>query len=335
MASLYFLSFRDVSSTSTGVTAGEVYVRDVDPTINWTTEVIAGGDWVAWDQVPNLFRGKRVCFVVHGFNVTLPAGVQSCGPLAQSFEDLGAFALNMTGADIVVPVLWPGDGFITWSYLTAYGHAQDSGKRFADFLASSAFNGSEVSFISHSLGAMIVLETVSQALATYGAPRAPFVTAILMAAAVDDTALDDPAYAAVTGANGLKRIIVLSSMTDQVLKVWFALGDTVEGALWWNYDADARALGRYGPAFTTGSTAQPLTEWYSVNGSQDHGDYLPVGGAPPLQGWTSKPEAVGLFCRDAFNRSPFAEPPLLAWATDNTVSAVLAPPFQQPFESGV
>ena len=67
----------------------------------------------------------------------------------------------MTGADLVIPVLWPGDGFIGWSYLTATQHSKATGARFATFLASAAFTAAEVSFISHSLGARVVLETVS------------------------------------------------------------------------------------------------------------------------------------------------------------------------------
>ena len=42
-------------------------------------------NWIA-----NLFRNKRVCFVVHGFNVSVDHGVKGAGPAAQEFEALAA-----------------------------------------------------------------------------------------------------------------------------------------------------------------------------------------------------------------------------------------------------
>jgi hypothetical protein len=320
MGELYYLSFRDVTSLSTGVTAGEVYRQTgVDGQTDWSGAALNGGEWVPWADVAKVFQGKRVCFIVHGFNVTGAAAVQSCGPPAQAFEDLGALALDLTGADIVVPVLWPGDGFIAWSYFTAFAHCKTTGARFTDFLRSSAFDAASVSFISHSLGARVVLETISQTLAASpGGPRVPFDTAVLMAAAVDDNALDSQDFAPVAGNGGLRRIVVLSSMTDNVLEFAFPLGDDAEGLLFVGYAPDARALGRYGPAFAVGSQAAGKTEWYAISGAQDHGDYLPKGGPPPLQGWSAKPEAVGYFCQDVFNEQAFGQPQLNGWATDNT-----------------
>jgi hypothetical protein len=319
MGALYYLSFRDVANPGTGVTAGEAYRLEVDAGADWTALTLTGGEWVPWDQVSGVFAGKRVCFVVHGFNVPLVAGVRSLGPPAAAFEALAGPPLAMPGADLVVPVVWPGDGFILWSYFTAFAHAATVGARFSDFLRSSAFSAASVSFISHSLGARVVLETVRQTLAASGgAPRVPFETAVLMAAAVDDDALDTPAFAPVAGPGGLRRIVVLSSMTDTVLSGDFPLGDVVDGVLFAGYAADARAMGRFGPAFQDGAPAAAKTEWYAIAGQQDHGDYLPAGGAPPTQGWTDKPQTVGLFCRDVIDAARFAEPRLQGWAQDNT-----------------
>lgn len=319
MAQLYFLSFRDISSASTAVTAGEVYRKDVDVNTDWSALSIGGADWVPWDDVSKVFRGKRICFVLHGFNVDLQNGQKSCGPMAQRLSDIANAALAATGADMAVPVLWPGDGFIGWSYITAFGHAESTGLRFSDFLASSSFMAAEVSFISHSLGARVVLETVSKCIARFGG-RIIFNTAILMAPAVDEAAFDDSKFLPVSGPGGLKRIVVLSSVQDMVLRYWFAIGDAVERALWWNYKSGSRALGRFGPRFADASPARTVTESYAIAPGldQDHGDYLPAGGAPPAQGWQDKPAWVELFCRDVLDTAPFAQPDLRRWAADRT-----------------
>lgn len=314
MGQIYYLSFRDIGSDSTGVTAGEIYRRPVDPKTDWTPEQLTGADWVPWDEVAGVFRRKRVCFIVHGFNVPLDHGVKTGGPAAQEYEALGELAVRMTGADMVVPVLWPGDGFIAWSYFTAFTHCKTTGARFADFLLSRAFSPDEVSFVSHSLGARVVLEGVSQAVQRVTPPQAlQFGLAIMAAAAVDDNVLDTGAYQA--GLAALPRVVVLSSMDDTVLDRWFVLGDAIEGALWDDYrDAgggDGRALGRFGPTFVDGSTVRGKTEWYEITDGQDHGDYLPEAYGDPspppyVNGWSDKRERVARFCDGIVANKPLS-----------------------------
>jgi hypothetical protein len=320
MGKLYYLAFRDIASSSTGVTSGELYALDqAGPALTWPQARLTGADWVPWAQVPDVFRNQRVCFVIHGFNTNVDHGVKAGGPMSQEYEGLGPLGLAMSGADIVVTVLWPGDGLIGWSWFTALAHTKTVGARFADFLTSSAFTGSEVSFISHSLGARVVLETVAQT--SRRTSRIRFDTAVLTAAAVDDTALDDERLAA--GSAALRRIVILSSVADGVLKVFFTAGAAVESALWNDYDTDLRALGRYGPAFKADSASPAKTEWYDILSSegQDHGDYLPMGWAPPPppppNGWSSKRQKVARFCCDVFDSTPFL-PGLANWATDKT-----------------
>ena len=163
MADIYYLSLRDIASSSIGVTTAEVYhLPNVNPGTSWPAVKLSGANWVSWDQVPELFRNKRVCFLVHGFNANVDHGVKGGGPAAQEFEAFGVFAMRMTGADMVVPVLWPGDGFIVTSWFTANGNVASAGARFAEFLTSRAFQASEVSFLTHSLGARLILETMRQ-----------------------------------------------------------------------------------------------------------------------------------------------------------------------------
>lgn len=318
MDKLYYLAFRDIASSSTGVTAGELYALDpVTPATAWPPVQLTGASWTPWSQVAEVFRGKRVCFVIHGFNFNVDHGVKAGGPMSQEYEGLGPLGLAMSGADLVVTVLWPGDGLIGWSWFTALQHSRTVGARFADFLTSPAFTGSEVSFISHSLGARVVLETVAQTCKRTSKIR--FDTAVLTAAAVDDTALDDAELAA--GSAALRRIVILSSLEDGVLKVFFTAGAAVECALWRDYDTDTRALGRYGPAFKPDSSNPAKTEWYEILSSegQDHGDYLPRGWTPPPppNGWSDKRRKVAEFCRDVFDATPFL-PDLANWATDKT-----------------
>jgi Alpha/beta hydrolase of unknown function (DUF900) len=313
---LYFLSFRDVATSSIGVLPAELYALDVDDHTDWQNVELTGANWVPWASVADVFRNKRVLFVVHGFNVSCMNGIRSCGPAAQQYEALGDLGLAVTAADIVVPVLWPGDGLIGWSWFNAYGSSDKTGANFAAFLASSAFTASSVSFVSHSLGARVVMETIVNA-KKKGA-RVAFDTAILTAAAIGDNMLDDKTYAAASAA--LKRIVVLSSMNDKVLKVYFTIGSAAEQALWSNYDDTTRALGRYGPAFAAKSANPAKTEWYEIVGvSQDHGDYLPEGGEPPAGVWPDKQKDVGWFCKDTLDGHAYTAPtPPPGWGRDHT-----------------
>ncbi len=319
MSDLFYLSLRDIATSSTGVTAAHVYrLADVDRNTAWPQARLTGADWVPWDQVGEVFRGKRVCFVIHGFNVNVDHGVKGGGPAAQEFEALGYLAMKITAADLVVPVLWPGDGFIVTSWFKAIDHATTTGGRFAEFLVSSAFQAADVSFVTHSLGARAMLETVRQTIARQ--PDFPFDTAVTMAAAVADNTLDNPRYAGAVAA--LRRIVVLSSTKDSILSGVFVPGDLIENALWWGYGGNGRALGRFGPAFKAASPFPGKTEWYAIRPEKDqgHGDYLPAGwdaGAEFANGWSDKRIAVGGFVETLIDSHP-PDAGSQDWATDNT-----------------
>lgn len=106
-------------------------------------------------------------------------------------------------------------------------------KYFAQLIASSATQMARVSFVTHSMGARVVLETVQQTLiaAKKSGRRTPrFDTAILTAAATSDEVLDDPDYADAVAA--IERFVIVSSRADTVLSGAFPLGDAVEQFLW-------------------------------------------------------------------------------------------------------
>jgi hypothetical protein len=318
MTDLYYLAFRDIFSNGLGVTSGEIYVqRNVTPATAWPQVSPQDMKWVPWAQVPDLFRSKRVCFLVPGFNVPSSHAIWCEGPAAQEYEALGSLNLKTAGADIFVVVMWPGDGLFGWSWFNAIDSSKDTAARFSEFLISSAFTASDVSFITHSLGARVVLETVERA-----APRAraTFSTAVFLAAAVHDDALDDNEYAASSARFG--RIVLVSSMHDVVLEAAFGLGGFAERGMWLPLEGLSRALGRYGPKFKADSKFPAKTEWYEITGvEQGHGDYLPDGSARsgPPYGWSAKVQDVGVFCRDLFDAQPFL-PALAKWAVDHTAS---------------
>ena len=77
MADLYYLSFRDVSApASLAVTAAELFrLPNVSSVLDWRTATLTGQNWVSWGQVAQVFHGKRVCFLLPGFNTPFEAGM--------------------------------------------------------------------------------------------------------------------------------------------------------------------------------------------------------------------------------------------------------------------
>jgi len=309
MPGLYFLSLRDVNSDGIGVTSAEIYeLPDIQPATSWPALSRSDLKWVSWEDVKYVFHGKRVCFIVHGFNVNVDHGMKAGGPMAQEFENEGIFsALDISSADIVVTVLWPGDGFIVTSWFSAVTNTRDAGRKFSDLLISSAFGATSVSFVTHSLGARLVLETIMRTVDRVGA--FPIEDAIFTAAAIADKTLDDERYASAVAA--LKRIIILSSPKDDVLSSWFVAGDQIENFLWGNYRGNGRAMGLQGPRFRENSKARKKTFWYEINARQKHlhGDYMPHGwerNTVPQNGWSEKREGVATFVENILDDVPLS-----------------------------
>src|SRR5450432_3272398 len=236
------LSFRDMSVPQRGaVTSAAMF--DVDP-------VDAGLRWIpppalklaAWADVERAVRGKHVCFLVHGFNVDRDSGYTELGSFGQELAADGALIgvpkpagplnLHAAGIDVVIPVLWVGDWFSPINYPFVLPDIRLTGKYFADLIASSATQMSRISFVSHSMGARVVLETVQSSVAAAaraGSRRPVFDTLILTAAAVSDEVLDDPDYA--DAVDAVRRFVVVSSRADQVLSGAFPAGNLVEQLL--------------------------------------------------------------------------------------------------------
>lgn len=338
---MYVLAFRDMTQKARGaVTAASLYeVKNVGPSYAWNP--VRPLDIVAADvgKFSQDVAGAHVGFIVHGYNVDRNRGFAGGGAMAQEFEGQGPLAtlpsahllnLLIPSVDVFIPVLWPGDWFrqLPINYPLVLKGARAVGRNFAQFLGSSRSTMRRVSFFSHSYGARVVLETMQNVRAPQGLvgmarnPPVPFDTAILTAAAASETVLDSPFYAA--GLDALRRIVVVSAATDEVLTTWFPIGNAVEKALWKNDPGPNVALGRDGPVLTANSPARRKTEWFVVTDAaapgatilQKHGDYMPEPDepVPPLpNGWTAKRERIATLTQAVFNGStvPWAARPLI------------------------
>src|ERR1700675_9614 len=135
--------------------------RSAGGAVNTNPQLYDGlGDATGWTLIPpaqlqKTFAGKSVLFAVHGFNVNQSQGVVSFGLLDKY--------LSLAAPDLFVGVLWPGDSVIPIiDYPFEGSVAIDCGARLADFCNDVCSSAQAVSFVSHSLGARLVLETVSQ-----------------------------------------------------------------------------------------------------------------------------------------------------------------------------
>jgi hypothetical protein len=202
-----------------------------------------------------------------------------------------ASLLQLPQSSAFVGLLWPGDS--VWAHGLDYPEealvANQAGILAAEFINANFRQAASISFASHSLGARVVLSTISHL-------SLPVRRLLLMAPAIDDNCL---ATEFQTTAANVGAISVLSSMKDEVLAAAFPLGNLfagiiAEGHPWWR-----AALGHCGPASPWPSNFQAPFElpddWNFGHGSYLHMDYpepspltLPVNvppqGSPPLPG---------------------------------------------------
>lgn len=242
-------------------------------------------------------QGQNVLIATHGFNVNRADGIASLS----NWEGL----LQLPPASVFVGLLWPGDS--VWAHGLDYPDepkvADEAGVLIAAFLDANFADAGSISFASHSLGARVVLETISNL-------SLPVRRLTLMAGAVDDDSLINEFQAA---AAKVDEISVLASKKDDVLSACFPIGNFFAGIIaaghpWWR-----GALGHGGPVKTWPSN---LHGPYAIpeNWNYQHGDYLhianpaapalpiptdiPADGSPvpgpdvgadgkPIAGWTS------------------------------------------------
>ncbi len=212
-------------------------------------------------ELLNLIRGAHVLIGTHGFNV----------PRADAVASLSNWAslLTLDAPAIFVGLLWPGDS--VWAHGIDYPDeprvADSAGEMVASFVDEFFGDTASVSFSSHSLGARVILEAISQL-------NRPVRRAILMAGAIDDNCLCTGREFEAAASN-VEEISLLASKKDEVLEFLYPAGNFAGGILtaghpWWR-----SALGRSGAAKPQPSNFR-LPYLVPDNWNFGHGSYLEV-----------------------------------------------------------
>ena len=208
-------------------------------------------------------RGRHVLIATHGFQVNRAEGIACLA----NWEGL----LQLAPPSVFVGLLWPGDS--VWLHGLDYPEepriADEAGQLIASFLDDNFSAAASISLASHSLGARVLLATVSNMIR-------PVRRAIIMAGAIDDDCLNTEFKDA---AAKIGEISVLASRADEVLAKAFPLGNFLGGILaaghpWWR-----AALGADGPSTPWPDNFQAPFEIPS-NWDFGHGDYLKMDGPP-------------------------------------------------------
>ncbi len=225
-------------------------------------------------------KGKHVLIATHGFNVPGAAGTDNL----TRWEAL----LTLPANAVYIGYLWPGDS--VWLHALIYPEAakvaMDAGDRLAAWLNTNLSAAASVSFVSHSLGARVVLEAIK------GVKGLTVRRLLLMAGAVDDTVLGGEFASA---AKQVAKISNLSSHKDDVLKWAFPLGNPISGIFAEGHPFWHAAIGREGPKNNPPAPAQLDVVCREPDAwNFGHGDYLPPSPAPA--GYVSIPYPLPIDC---------------------------------------
>jgi len=221
------------------------------------------------NDLRNAVQGRHVLIATHGFNVNRSDGI-NCLSKWENLLQLNPPQLPASSA--YVGLLWPGDS--VWAHGLDYPDepkvADHAGPLLAAYSDANFGGATSISFASHSLGARVVLATVS-------ALNRQVRRVTLMAPAIDDDCLNNEfqQVAAKIGA-----ISVLASNKDSVLSVDFPLGNFISGIIavghpWWR-----AALGHCGPVKPWPANFQPPYE-LPDDWTYQHGNYLQIDNPQP------------------------------------------------------
>jgi hypothetical protein len=279
----YFLNFR---VRGVGGAVIDPYLLEGDGTV-----VPPALSVVSWPRVPSIIAGNNLLFATHGFNVSYQDGACSLGLLDRY--------LNLALPNLFIGMLWPGD---SWLPIVDYPFegdvALDCGRRLANFCSRWCAGAQSLSFLSHSLGARMVLEAIRHL-----GRKAQSVC--LTAAAINRDCLT----AEYSGAAGNSALIsILASHEDYVLKIAFSVGDPFADLLHDDHTPFQAAFGSEGPPTPA---PQPVRYPWQISDRDDYGhhDYLPPDQAielppPPGAKW---PQAAD-FMKRAFFGQPQSWP---------------------------
>jgi esterase/lipase superfamily enzyme len=212
-------------------------------------------------------------FATHGFNVSRAQGVHA---LARLERDLG-----LPPRFVFVGVLWPGDWWIpVVNYPSEAGDAVRCGRLLAGFANTTLALAADVSLVSHSLGARLVLETAKRL-------ARPAREVCVTAAAVDDDCLATKQYADARAKS--KRISVLASRQDAVLRLAYPAGDFLSDVFYDDDSPNRKALGYHGPR--PRALEHVLHAQIPPEQKYGHGDYFPPSDLNKPNDKPKRPEA--------------------------------------------
>lgn len=245
----YFLNFR---SKAVGGAVVAPYLLQGDGTADPLMLSV-----VPWSQVSQIVGGKDLLFVTHGFNVSYQDGAKAL--------DLLSRYLTLPASYQFIGMLWPGDAAIPIiDYPFEGSPAIDSGRKLADFCNQWCAGAQSLSFVSHSLGARMVLQGIT------GLTRRVRLLCVMAGAINRDCLTAEYSLAA----GKCDRIVALASHNDNVLKLAFPVGDAIADLLHNDHTLRA-ALGYDGPPTPTAVVAP----WQIADSAgYGHGDYLPSDG---------------------------------------------------------
>lgn len=110
---------------------------------------------LADNELSTRAAGKDILFAAHGFNVNYENGARSLGRLDVS--------LGLTGPEMFIGILWPGDWWLpAVNYPFEGATSIRCGDRLARYCNAQLGGARSLSFVSHSLGARVVLEAVEK-----------------------------------------------------------------------------------------------------------------------------------------------------------------------------
>ena len=220
---------------------------------------------VSVTQLQAAIQGRHVLIGTHGFKNSRWEGIDHLSNWAT--------LLQFSQPAVFVGLLWPGDS--VWAHGLDYPDepkvANDAGWMIGPFLDQTFAGAASISFASHSLGARVVLATISHM-------NRRTRRAILMAGAIDNNCFNTE-FAGQTGQ--IDKISVLASTKDDVLELAFPLGNLIGGIIAEGHPWFHTSLGRSGPAeVMPDNFLQPFQ--IPSNWGYGHGNYLQIDGATPL-----------------------------------------------------
>jgi len=124
----------------------------------------SAGQMVTRDEFVQQIQGKRVMVLVHGYNNEERDVVASYRTIDERMRLLGFLGGRNAAYDAIVGFAWPG-GAVGVSFPFARQRAGESARRFASLLSTLRTAGATIDLNTHSLGAHVAFEALSDAVA--------------------------------------------------------------------------------------------------------------------------------------------------------------------------